>query len=175
MLNRIIVMGRLTRDPELRKTVRVSDRKYLNYYPIAQARAWLNGHTAVETTDLLALKCYLWEKPEDIPAIEATLNRMCVNPLQEKVNGIRAVAKEVFDDLEKADAAKLEPRKSFRKFRSELVRVYGLYTDLAAKAATDSEKAMLDGLLADLEKDSRSAHEKHGYTYATLKELAELQ
>ena len=158
---------------ELRKTVRVSDRKYLNYYPIAQARAWLNGHTAVETTDLLALKCYLWEKPEDIPAIEATLTRMCVNPLQDKVNDIRATAKETFDELAAADEAQI--RKAFRKFRGELLHIYKLYTDLAAKASTDSEKAMMDGLLADLERESRSAHEKHGFTYATMKELAELQ
>lgn len=33
----------------------VSDRKYLNYYPIAQAKAWLSGHTQVEPQDLLAL------------------------------------------------------------------------------------------------------------------------
>ena len=35
---------------ELRKNgVPVSDRKYLNYYPIAQAKAWLSGHTSVES------------------------------------------------------------------------------------------------------------------------------
>lgn len=30
------------------------------YYPIAQAKAWLSGHTQVEPQDLLALKNYLW-------------------------------------------------------------------------------------------------------------------
>ena len=29
---------------ELRKSMTVSDRKYLGYYPIAQAKAWLSGH-----------------------------------------------------------------------------------------------------------------------------------
>lgn len=49
---------------ELRKNgVPVSDRKYLNYYPITQAKAWLSGHAAVEATDLLALKNYLWKLP----------------------------------------------------------------------------------------------------------------
>ena len=34
---------------QLRKDdIPVSDRKYLNYYPIAQAKAWLSGHTQVE-------------------------------------------------------------------------------------------------------------------------------
>lgn len=44
---------------ELRKQVPVSDRKYLGYYPIAQAKAWLEGHAQVEPADLLALRNYL--------------------------------------------------------------------------------------------------------------------
>ncbi|MFR0797974.1 MAG: hypothetical protein ACLSHJ_04045 [Oscillospiraceae bacterium] len=40
----------------------VSDRKYLGYYPIAQAKAWLSGHDKVEASDLLALKNYLWRR-----------------------------------------------------------------------------------------------------------------
>ena len=50
---------------ELRKSMEVSDRKYLGYYPIAQARAWLSGHDKVESSDLLALKDYLWRLPAD--------------------------------------------------------------------------------------------------------------
>lgn len=41
---------------QLRKDdIPVSDQKYLNYHPIAQAKAWLSGHTQVEPQDLLAL------------------------------------------------------------------------------------------------------------------------
>ena len=51
---------------ELRKAgVPVSDRKYLGYYPVAQAKAWLSGHAKVESSDLLALKNYLWYLPAD--------------------------------------------------------------------------------------------------------------
>ena len=50
---------------ELRKSMSVSDRKYLGYYPIAQAKAWLSGHDKVESSDLLALKDYLWRLPAD--------------------------------------------------------------------------------------------------------------
>ncbi|MFR8333621.1 MAG: hypothetical protein ACLU9S_15720 [Oscillospiraceae bacterium] len=49
-----------------KRGVSVSDRKYLNYYPIAQAKAWLSGHASVESTDLLALKNYLWKLPGDL-------------------------------------------------------------------------------------------------------------
>lgn len=77
---------------ELRKSMAVSDRKYLGYYPIAQARAWLSGHDKVESSDLLALKDYLWHLPADREKVESVLKRLCINPMQEKVNGVREVA-----------------------------------------------------------------------------------
>ena len=160
---------------ELRKDVPVSDRKYLNYYPIAQAKAWLEGHLEVQSTDLLALKNYLWYKPTDIPQIEATLTRMCVNPMQDKVNDLRAMAQDVVDELNASTDAGVEPIKAFRKFRTEMVRVYKLYADLAKKAQGANEHTMLDALLADMENASRIAHEKNGFTPSPLKELAELQ
>ena len=160
---------------ELRKDVPVSDRKYLNYYPIAQAKAWLEGHLEVQSTDLLALKNYLWYKPTDIPQIEATLTRMCVNPIQDKVNDLRAMAQSVVDELNASTDAGVEPIKAFRKFRTEMVRVYKLYADLAKKAQGANEQTMLDALLADMENASRIAHEKNGFTPSPLKELAELQ
>ncbi len=161
---------------ELRKNgIVVSDRKYLGYYPIVQASAWLSGRTEVTATDLLSLKNYLWQKPSDRATVEAILNRMCINPLQDKVNDIRAAAKDVSDELNSAVSSGIDSKKAFRKFRNELVRVYGLFTELSAKAESDSERAMLDTLLSDLENDSRIAHDKHGYTYATLAELSELQ
>ena len=160
---------------ELRKSVGVSDRKYLNYYPIARAKAWLEGHTVVESVDLLALKCYLWQKPADIPVVEAALSRMCANPLQAKINDIRMAAQEIRQEMDDSEEAGVNPAKAFRKYRSELLRVYRLYTELLSKAQTDTEKAMMKSLLDEIEKDSRAAHEGHGYTYATMKELAELQ
>ena len=160
---------------ELRKEVPVSDRKYLNYYPISQAKAWLEGHATVESTDLLALKNYLWYKPADIPQVEATLTRMCVNPMQDKVNDLRAMAQGVVDELNASTDAGVEPIKAFRKFRTEMVRVYKLYAELAQKAQGANEQAMLDALLADMENASRIAHEKNGFTPSPLKELAELQ
>ncbi|MBR1430145.1 AAA family ATPase [Ruminococcus sp.] len=158
---------------ELRKNgYKISDRKYLGYYPIAQARAWLRGHKEVESSDLLALKNYFWDKPSDIPLIETTLTRMCLNPMQDKVNEIRAAAKEVFDELNESEANGVDKLKAFRKFRGEMVHIYEMYTELKPKAAGDSEKTMLTELLNDLESQSRSAHEKAGYSYAPLEQIA---
>ena len=159
---------------ELRKDVPVSDRKYLNYYPIAQAKAWLMGHAEVQSTDLLALKNYLWYKPSDIPLVEVTLTRMCVNPMQDKVNDLWAMARECADELNASADNGIEPRKAFRKFRTELVRVFSMYTELESKAQGDGEKQMLEKLLLDMENLSRGAHEKYGFTPMPLKELAEL-
>lgn len=100
---------------------------------------------------------------------------MCINPLQDKIDDIRAAEKSVCDELAESIDAGADSRKAFRKFRSELLQLYGMYKGLTAKAATDNERAMLASLLADIENDSRVAHEKQGYTYATLEELSELQ
>lgn len=164
---------------ELRKGgVPVSDRKYLNYYPIAQAKAWLSGHTSVEPIDLLVLKNYLWQKPGDRPTVEATLNRMCVNPMQDKVNGIRAMALEAQGDFDAArqDASKPSiATRALQKLRGELVRLYGMQQDLANAAQSDSERTLTDGLLADLEQINRQASEIINFTHVPLEQLAAMQ
>ena len=162
---------------ELRKSMAVSDRKYLGYYPIAQARAWLSGHDKVESSDLLALKDYLWRLPADREKVESVLNRLCINPMQEKVNGVREMAldsqagfEEACGDGSRADLA----RKAFIKLRGELVRLYQKQCELRTSAQSNSEAALVDGLLADLEDISRRAHEKTGFTYTPLSEIAAL-
>lgn len=164
---------------ELRKNgVSVSDRKYLDYYPIAQAKAWLSGHASVESTDLLALKNYLWKLPGDLANVEAVLNRLCINPMQSKVNDIRGMAMEAQEDFNAAKDEQNIPNagsKALIKLRGELVRLYGMQQDLAGAAQSDSEKTLTGGLLSDLEQISRQAHEAVGFTYAPLEQLAALQ
>lgn len=164
---------------ELRKSgIPVSDRKYLNYYPIAQAKAWLSGHAAVESTDLLALKNYLWQKPGDRAAVEATLERMCVNPMQDKVNSIRAMSLEALDSFEDAMENATKPSggaKALQKLRGELVRLYAMQQELANTAQSDSERALADSLLEDLEQTNRQASQAVNFTCMPLLELAAMQ
>ena len=159
---------------QLRKDeVIVSDRKYLNFYPIAQAKAWLSGHTQVEPQDLLALKNYLWQRPGERAVVESALNRMCINPMQDKVNNIRGMAVEAKEEF---DTAKEQVgRKALIKLRGELLRLYGDQQKLASEAQSDSERQMTDGLLTDLESISRQAHEAVGFTYTPLEQMAALQ
>lgn len=161
-----------------RNEITVSDRKYLNYYPIAQARAWLSGHTQVEPQDLLALKNYLWQKPGERAMVESELNRMCINPMQDKVNNIRGMAVEAKEEFDAARADQSKSNAGSRaliKLRGELVRLYGDQQKLAGEAQSDSERQMTNGLLTDLESISRQAHEAVNFTYTPLDQLAALQ
>ena len=164
---------------ELRKNgMTVSDRKYLGYYPIAQAKAWLEGHTQVESTDLLALKNYLWYLPSDQTLVESTLQRMCVNPMQDKVNDIRSMAVEARDEYEAARSDQNRSgsaNKALIKLRGELLRLFEMQKKLDAEAQTDNERALTAELLRDMEQISKKAHEAVGFTYIPLEQLAALQ
>ena len=54
------------------------------------------------------------------------------------------------------------------------MRLYQKQCELRAAAQSDSEAALVDSLLADLEDISRRAHEKTGFTYTPLSEIAAL-
>ena len=139
---------------------------------------WLSGHNQVEFQDLLALKNYLWQKPGDRPGVETVLERMCVNPMQDKVNSIRAMAVDVQAEFNAAISDTSKPnagRKALIKLRGELLRLYDEQQKLAASAQSDGEKTLTDGLLADMEEINRKAHETVGFTYTPLEQLAVLQ
>ena len=73
-------------------------------------------------------------------------------------------------DGSKADTV----RKAFIKLRGELTHLYQMQCSLRTAAQSDGETALVDDLLADLEKISRKAHEQTHFTYTTLEEIAAL-
>ena len=164
---------------ELRRSgVTVSDRKYLNFAPLAQAKAWLEGHGKVQAQDMLALRNYLWQKPADRTIVDAVLNRLCVNPMQAKVEELAKMALDAEEDFRAARSAAGTTgtaNKALIKLRAELVRLYRNQQELAAGAQSDSETAMVASLLDGLEQISKSAHEEAGFTYAPLAQLEALQ
>ena len=128
--------------------------------------------------DLLALKNYLWKLPGDLANVETVLNRLCVNPMQNKVNDIRGMAAEAQEDFltsKDSQGTSNAISKALLKLRGELVRLYRMQQNLAGAAQSDSEKALTAGLLDELEQISRQAHESVGFTYAPLDQLAALQ
>ena len=149
----------------------MSDRKYFGYYPLAQAKAYLRGATEVSGIDLMILKNYLWSQPEEIPLIEQTLVRMCQNPLLDKLNEIIGMATESFQEL----VADAENKKAFIKFRAEFLRLYDRINELKIKADSNKERADIQNAVSLIEDMSQTAHQKAGFTYASLEELKLLQ
>jgi len=95
----------------------------------------------------------------------------------DKVNNIRGMALESQEEFDAAlgDGSKADTvRKAFIKLRGELTHLYQMQCSLRTAAQSDSETALVDDLLADLEKISRKAHEQTHFTYTTLEEIAAL-
>ena len=115
--------------------------------------------------DLKVLKNYLWTDPSEIELIGETLDKICENPISGKLTEMLAMADEAFNDFKD----NLGNNRAFVKIRNELVRLYadihGLYDD-----ASDSDKALIDNTVAQLETISKHVYELKGYTVVPLKE-----
>ena len=155
-----------------RQGIHISDRKYLNYYPIAQAKTWLEGRAEVQYSNLMALKNYLWTKPEEAETIGKTLERLCVNPIQEKLRGVASMANESYDDFLANDG----DSRALRKLRGELLRLYTMVGETdAVSTLTDTERTAVAFASERLEVLSKQAHERAGFTYTPLAEMEKLQ
>ena len=117
---------------ELRKAgVHVSDRKFFGFTPIVRAKAYLCGNTEVSPKDLLVLKNYFWNKPEEITTVEKILTDLCENPLGTEIDRILSMvseSKSVMDEtlslLEAENANEREKIKPYVVFSKELFRIY---------------------------------------------------
>ena len=126
---------------------------------------------------MLSLKNYFWDKPTDRASVVSTLERMCVNPMQDKVNTICGMALEVEAEFNEAvtDTGKANAgSKALIKLRGELLRLYQMQKELAAAAQSNAETQLTADLLTNLEAISKKAHEVVGFTYAPLDQLAAL-
>lgn len=155
-----------------RKNIHVSDRKYFNFTPLVQAKAWLDGRNEVQPFDLLCLEAYLWTTPEELPEIRQTLGKKCINPLKDKTDAIRTGGLEVLDafnqDVQSAGS------KAIVKFRGEIVAVYRQAKALESELETASDTALYNALLYDLNTYSQQAHAAVNFTAIPLDELEKL-
>lgn len=156
-----------------RQGIHVSDRKFFGYFPIVQAKAWLEGKAAVDGNDLSVLKYYLWTAPEELPVIEQTLKRMCENPLGEKISAIHAMASESYESFE--NDKDIDSTKAILKFRTEFISLFHMVKDLQNEFKSESDELQIFDLLNDVENMSRKAHEATNFTYLSLEELSRLQ
>lgn len=159
---------------ELRgKGVHISDRKYFNYAPIAQAKAWLSGRDTVEPSDLTTLCAYLWTAPEERTIIRSTLERMCNDPLKDRLDIILAEAVEGYQEF--TDTADAPAARRIGKLRDEFMSLYITLGQMLSNAQSDAEREKINACLEELERYSKEAHESVQFSYVPLRELYDLK
>ena len=134
---------------ELRKKeISVSDRTFFGFGSIVQAEAFLNGRDEVIPADMLALKNYLWNRPEEISLVCEILKRLCENPLGDRIKELTAralAARNAFDSAADRNLALI-------KLKTDLLTLYDEATTIkdnlpdgdAAGGNTEADEALLD-------------------------------
>lgn len=156
---------------ELRKKgIEVSDRTFFGFGDIVRAEAFLNGRTEVIPKDLLALKNYLWNKPEEITAVAEALKRICENPLGDRINKLTAAAFKIRDGFTAAD----NKNKALMSVKTELLKLYNEALGIKKEFGdTDAAVSGVDSFIGTLEDISRGAYSETSFTYVSLPELKE--
>ena len=160
---------------ELRRNgIPVSDRRFFGFAPIVQAKAFLKGGTEVVPKDLLVLKNYFWNTPEEIPTVGKILTDICENPIGAEVEKYVAMAEEIMEEMQAeltADASNIKP---FVKFSKELLRIYTDLSNFEKPDMSDGDKKEIKMGKAKLEELSKIADELAGTTHISLEEKKRL-
>ena len=153
-----------------RQNITVSDRKFFCYGPVAQAAAWLAGHTQVQPDDLLSLKNYLWNEPQEIETVNSVLEKLCNNPLQTHLDELLHKGKDAFAAFDASPSVK-----ALVPLRTAFAGLYQEWLALEDSAQTDEQRKQAADTLEALEALNRKAHDVCHFSYSTLKELSLLQ
>lgn len=156
-----------------REGITVSNRTFFGYSPVAQAEAWLAGHTEVQPGDLLALKNYLWNEPGEIETVQAVLTRLCDDPLRTRLEELLAKAKDTRGAFDAAPDG--QKAKALVQLRSGFAGLYREWEALDASARSDEQHRQAADALSAIEEMSRKAHEACAFTPVPLAQLAVLQ
>ena len=156
---------------ELRKKdIAVSDRTFFGFGSIVQAQAFLKGRDEVIPEDMLVLKNYLWNKPEEISVISDTLKRICENPLGDRIKELTAKAYSVRDVFNAAE----NKNRALLALKNELLKLYNEALDIKKDfTETDAAASSVDSFIGTLEDISRAAYAETSFTYVSLPELKE--
>lgn len=160
---------------ELRRNgIHVSDRRYFGFTPIVQAKAFLEGRDEVISKDLLILKNYFWNTPEEIPQIQRILVDICENPIGAEVGKYIVMADEIMDEMTTAlttDATNIKP---YVKFSKELLRIYTDLSYLQKPDMSQNDVKEIEMGKAKLEELSKVADELAKTPHITLAEKMRL-
>ena len=163
---------------ELRRSgIHVSDRKYFGFTPIVKAKAYLNGNSEVSPKDLMVLKNYFWEKPNERETVEKILSDICENPIGTEVDKFLDMANEsknVMDEtLEIMENEGLEDNdkiKAYVVFSREILKIYNNLNSLRESDLNDSDLETVINGENELETMLSEAAKIMGMTYIPLAE-----
>ena len=155
------------------KGIHISDRKYFNYAPVAQAKAWLEGRDTVAPADLIILRHYLWTAPEERAIIQSALVQMCSDPFKNRLDGILAAVQESYQEFE--DDSGAAPARRIGKLREEYLMLYEKLSAMRTEVQDDIGRQKVDACMEELEAFNKKAFSEDGvsgvFSYVPLKEL----
>ena len=155
-----------------RRDIDVSDRTYFNYSPVVKAKAWLCGRDTVESSDMLSLVNYLWNKPEEYAVVKEVITKLIENPIGEKLDKLFANSCILRDSFNASD----DKNKALRQFRKGIVPIYDeLQTLKGGLTAEDPTLSAIVGTETSIEEINKEIHEKTNFTYITMGEIKALE
>ena len=99
------------------KGMYVSDRKWVQSMRVVKAAAYLNGHSEVESEDLVILENVLWSEPGQIDEVRAMVRKIA-NPILEMVRRTMDAAQEIIVQIKDG---KINPMEAFKKLQEAKV------------------------------------------------------
>lgn len=123
----------------------VSDRKWKQAKNVVRAWAYLEGHAAVETEDLVILENVLWQSPEQIPEVRAVVRKLC-NPIAEVVQRHLDASNDVMIQWKKEKINAMEAFQKLQQSKKAMDEIYAKtprdFVQRASKQIGDQCKVM---------------------------------
>lgn len=154
--------------------VHVSDRKFFGFTPIVRAKAYLNGNTKITSKDLLVLKNYFWNSPEEIQKVERILTDICENPIGAEVEKLLTMARECMAELDAVEKDSPDYMKLYVKCNAELFKIYTELEDLKTADLSDADNEVIRKAETEFELMNKEAAEKAAITHLPLEDKMKL-
>lgn len=154
--------------------IHVSDRKFFGFTPIVRAKAYLNGNTEITSKDLLVLKNYFWNSPEEIQKVERILTDICENPIGAEVEKLLTMARECMAELDAVEKDSPDYMKLYVKCNAELFKIYTELEDLKTADLSDADNEVIRKAETEFELMNKEAAVKAAITHIPLEDKMKL-
>ena len=154
--------------------IHVSDRKFFGFTPIVRAKAYLSGNTEVTSKDLLVLKNYFWNSPEEISKVERILTDICENPIGAEVEKLLTMSRECMAELDTVEKDSPDYMKLYVKCNAELFKIYTELEDLKTADLSDADNEVIRKAETEFELMNKEAAEKAAITHIPLEDKMKL-